>query len=56
MNLAYKFPIVFWNTANLIVDSGGVQFYDNDEVQDDYKIIEVEQEVGEDEIETEEVE
>ena len=56
MNLAYKFPIVFWNTANLIVDSGGVQFYDNDEVQDDDKIIEVEQEIGEDEIETEEVE
>ena len=24
MNLAHKFPIIFWNTANLIVDSAGV--------------------------------
>lgn len=24
MNLAYKFPILFWNTANLIVDSGAM--------------------------------
>ena len=23
MNLAYKYPIIFWNTANLIVDSAG---------------------------------
>lgn len=23
MNLAYKYPIIYWNTANLIVDSGG---------------------------------
>lgn len=26
MNLAYKYPIVYWNTANLIVDSGGIQY------------------------------
>lgn len=25
MNLAYKYPIIFWNTANLIVDSAGSQ-------------------------------
>jgi len=31
MNLAYKYPIVYWNTANLIVDSGGVQTNDEDE-------------------------
>lgn len=23
LNLAYRFPVLFWNTANLIVDSGG---------------------------------
>ena len=23
MNLAYKYPIIFWNTACLITDSGG---------------------------------
>lgn len=28
MNLAYKFPILFWNTANLIVDSAGIQYDD----------------------------
>ena len=28
MNLAYKYPIVYWNTANLIVDSGGIQIED----------------------------
>lgn len=25
MNLAYKYPIVYWNTANLIVDSGALE-------------------------------
>lgn len=25
MNLAYRFPIIFWNTANLIVDTGGIE-------------------------------
>ena len=24
MNLAYKYPIIFWNTANLIVNSGAM--------------------------------
>ena len=35
MNLAYKYPIVYWNTANLIVDSGGTQTEDIDEEDDD---------------------
>lgn len=30
MNLAYKYPIIFWNCANLIVDSGAA-----DEINDD---------------------
>ena len=40
MNLAYKYPIVYWNTANLIVDSGGVQTVDYTESEDE--MIEVE--------------
>ena len=40
MNLAYKYPIVYWNTANLIVDSGGVQTVDFED--DDEAMIEVE--------------
>lgn len=40
MNLAYKYPIVYWNTANLIVDSGGIQTIDYEEVEDE--MIEVE--------------
>lgn len=47
MNLAYKYPIVYWNAANLIVDSGGVQTIDYSD--DEEGIIEVEQEIGEDE-------
>ena len=35
MNLAYKYPIVYWNTANLIVDSGGVQTEDSDDEDED---------------------
>ena len=31
MNLAYKYPIIFWNAANLIVDSGGIQTATDDE-------------------------
>lgn len=31
MNLAYKFPIIFWNCACLIVDSGGVEEQNNEE-------------------------
>ena len=35
MNLAYKYPIVYWNTANLIVDSGGIQYAESvdDEIE-----------------------
>lgn len=31
MNLAYKFPIIFWNTANLIVDSAGLPETEEDD-------------------------
>ena len=35
MNLARYYPIIFWNTANLIVDSGGDQFVlDEDEEEE----------------------
>lgn len=30
MELAHKYPIIFWNTANLIVDSAGIQVADED--------------------------
>lgn len=39
LNLAYHFPIIFWNTANLIVDSGSmnlseeVMFNDDEELE-----------------------
>ena len=49
MNLAYKYPIVYWNTANLIVDSGGIQTVDYTETEDE--MIEVELETDEDEVE-----
>ena len=48
MNLAYKYPIVYWNAANLIVDSGGIQTIDYEEAEDE--MIEVEMEEDEDEI------
>ena len=25
MHLCYKYPIIYWNTANLIVDSGSLE-------------------------------
>lgn len=31
MNLAHKYPIIFWNTANLIVDSAGVPETEEDD-------------------------
>ena len=52
MNLAWKYPIVYWNTANLIVDSGGVQSFEDEEVEE--AELEIEQEIGSDEIEEEE--
>lgn len=42
MNLAYRFPICYWNTACLIVDSGGVEEEDNDSDLLDYIFEEVE--------------
>ncbi len=33
LNLAYRFPIVFWNTACLIVDSGGIETEENDQLE-----------------------
>ena len=38
MNLAFKYPIIFWNTANLIVDSGAMNLEDEFfEELDDYE-------------------
>ena len=54
MNLAWKYPIVYWNTANLIVDSGGVQSFEDEEVEE--AELEVKQEIGIDEIEEDEEE
>ena len=33
MNLAYKYPIIYWNTANLIIDSAGI--YDKTDEDDE---------------------
>ena len=51
MNLARFYPIIFWNTANLIVDSGGIQI---EEVEDEDEGLDVEPEAEEDDIEEEE--
>ena len=51
MNLARFFPVIFWNTANLIVDSGGIQ---TEEVEDEDEGLDVEPEPDEDEEEDEE--
>ena len=58
MNLACSFPIIFWNTANLIVDSSGV---DNGEDDDEEEVFEAEEgevieEEDDDEDDEEEVE
>ena len=47
MNLARFYPIIFWNTANLIVDSGGIQVVDYADVEDE--TLDVEPEADEDE-------
>ena len=36
MNLAYRFPIIFWNTACLITDSGGVEDADAEGKNNNY--------------------
>ena len=51
MNLARFYPIIFWNTANLIVDSGGIQ---TEEVEDEDEGLDVEPEVEEDDEDEEE--
>lgn len=35
MNLAYKYPILFWNCACLITDSGGAELIEESENEDD---------------------
>ena len=30
MNLAYRFPLIYWNTACLITDTGGAEDLDGD--------------------------
>jgi len=47
MNLAYKYPIIFWNTANLIVDSGGTSEIEYDEDGEASYIVENEREENE---------
>lgn len=40
MNLAYKYPIIFWDTANLIVDSGAMNLKEEFEINEDEEKIE----------------
>ena len=47
MNLARFYPIIFWNTANLIVDSGGIQ---TEDAEDEDEGLDVEAEPDEDDI------
>lgn len=51
MNLAYKYPIIFWNTANLIVDSGGTSEIEYDDDGEASYIVENEKEENDDELE-----
>ena len=53
MNLARFYPIIFWNTANLIVDSGGIQ---TEEAEDEDEGLDVEPEEDVEEVEEEEEE
>lgn len=54
MNLARFFPIIFWNTANLIVDSGGTQQVEYDEDGEASLIVEAEPDEDEEQEELEE--
>ena len=40
MNLAYKYPIIFWDIANLIVDSGSMNLTDKILEEDENEIVE----------------
>lgn len=39
MNLAYKYPTMFWNCACLISNSGGAEDEDNEESEENYEVI-----------------
>ena len=57
MNLACNYPIIFWNTANLIVDSAGVddgEEIDQDEIAENIEEIEKEETDAEEEEDEEE--
>ena len=54
MNLARFYPIIFWNTANLIVDSGGIQVVDYTTAEDEMLEVEAEPDMDEEEEELEE--
>lgn len=57
MNLACNYPIIFWNTANLIVDSAGVDESndeDDDEIEDEVEEVEIEDDDDEDDEDGEE--
>ena len=49
MNLARFYPIIFWNTANLIVDSGGIQVVDYTTAEDEMLEVEAEPDMDEEE-------
>lgn len=50
MNLAYKYPIIFWDTANLIVDSGAMNLDQEIRIEED-----IDKEEDEEEKETEKI-
>ena len=54
MNLARFYPIIFWNTANLIVDSGGIQAEENEDEDEEFEIESEEEEDSTEEEEWEE--
>ena len=54
MNLAYEYPTIFWNTANLIVDSGGTTEVEYDDDGEASLIVENEADEDEEEEELEE--
>ena len=54
MNLAYKYPIIFWNTACLITDAGGNESEDIEQQLNKDEIIYDDEEDFDEEIEDEE--
>ena len=51
MNLAYYYPVIFWNTANLIVDCGGEQIeLDDDENEEEDNIEEIDVSLSDEEV------